>query len=220
LTRIIGASTALVENSAGFSEEEKLDFNKVILEEAQRTSELTSKILDMARLSSGEIILHQEWNTVEEIVGSALNRLEKNLGTRPVRTLLPDNLPLLWADAVLIEQVLANLIENAIKYTPPGSPIDISAELLPTALIITVSDYGLGIAKGMEEKIFDKFYRVEAETLQNGVGVGLTLCRTIIETHGGMIHAANRAGKGASFTIHLPLHEPPQIDWHEGMGAS
>ncbi len=220
LTRIIGASTALIENSAGFSEEEKLDFNKVILEEAQRTSELTSKILDMARLSSGEIILHQEWNTIEEIVGSALNRLEKDLGTRPVRTLLPDNLPLLWIDAVLIEQVLSNLIENAIKYTPAGSPIDISAELLPTALKITVSDYGLGIAKGMEEKIFDKFYRVESETLQNGVGVGLTLCRTIIETHGGTIHAINRAGKGALFIIHLPRHEPPQINWHEGMETS
>lgn len=220
LTRIIGASTALVENSAGFSEEEKLDFNKVILEEAQRTSELTSKILDMARLSSGEIILYPEWNTIEEIVGSALNRLEKNLGTRPVRTLLPDNLPLLWIDAVLIEQVLVNLIENAVKYTPAGSPIDISAELLPTALKITVSDYGLGIAKGMEEKIFDKFYHVESETQQNGVGVGLTLCRTIIETHGGTIHATNCAGKGASFIIHLPLHEPPRINWHEGMGTS
>ena len=156
-------------------------------------------------------------NSVEEIVGSALNRLEKNLGIRPVRTLLPDNLPLLWIDAVLVEQVLTNLIENAIKYTPAGSPIDISAELLPADLKITVSDYGLGIAKGMEEKIFDKFYRLESEIQQNGVGVGLTLCRTIIETHGGTIHAVNRAGKGASFIIHLPLHEPPQINWHEGM---
>lgn len=219
LTRIIGASTALIENSAGFSEEEKLDFSKVILEEAQRMSDLTSKILDMARLSTGEIILHQQWNSVEEIVGSALNRLEKNLGIRPVRTLLPGNLPLLWIDAVLIEQVLTNLIENAIKYTPAGSPIDISAELLPTALKITVSDYGFGIAKGMEEKIFDKFYRLESETRQNGVGVGLTLCRTIIEAHGGTIHAANCSEKGASFIIHLPLHEPPQINWQEGIVA-
>ncbi len=219
LTRIIGASTGLIENSASFSEEEKLDFNKVILEEAQRMSELTSKILDMARLSAGEIILHQEWNSVEEIVGSALNRLEKNLGARPVRTLLPSNLPLLWIDAVLVEQVLTNLIENVIKYTPAGSPIDISAELSPTILKITVSDYGPGIPEGMEEKIFDKFYRLESETQQNGVGVGLTLCRTIIEAHGGTIHAANRFEQGASFIIHLPLHEPPQINWHEGSGT-
>jgi two-component system sensor histidine kinase KdpD len=219
LTRIIGASTALIESNTDFSAEEKLDYNKVILDEAQRMSDLTSKILDMARLSTGEIILHQSWNSVEEIVGSALNRLEKNLGIRPVRTLLPDNLPLLWVDAVLIEQVLTNLIENAIKYTPAGSPIDISAELLPATLKITVSDYGFGIAKGMEEKIFDKFYRLESETQQNGVGVGLTLCRTIIEAHGGTIHAANCSEKGASFIIQLPLHEPPQINWHEVLGS-
>lgn len=217
LTRIIGASTALVENNADFSAEEKLDFNRVILDEAQRMSELTSKILDMARLTAGEIILHQEWNALEEIVGSALNRLERNLGTRPIRTLLPDNLPLLWVDAVLIEQVLTNLIENAIKYTPEGSPIDISAELLADHIVITVSDYGFGIPQGMEEKVFDKFYRLESESYQGGVGLGLTLCRAIIEAHDGTIHATNQYGKGASFIINLPIHEPPKLNRFEGM---
>lgn len=219
LTRIIGAGTALVENNADFSEEEKLDFNRVILDEAQRMSELTSKMLDMARLTAGKIILHQEWNALEEIVGSALNRLEKNLGARPIRTLLPDHLPLLWIDAVLVEQVLTNLIENAIKYTPEGSPIDISAELLAGKLAVTVSDYGLGIPQGMEEKVFDKFYRLESESHQGGVGLGLTLCRAIIEAHGGAIHAANQYGKGASFIINLPIHEPPKLNCLEGMAA-
>ncbi|MGZ4996336.1 MAG: DUF4118 domain-containing protein [Methylobacter sp.] len=219
LTRIIGAGTALVENNADFSAEEKLDFNRVILDEAQRMSELTSKMLDMARLTAGEIILHQEWNALEEIVGSALNRLEKNLGTRPIRTLLPDSLPLLWIDAVLVEQVLTNLIENAIKYTPAGSPIDISAELLASTLTITVSDYGFGIPPSMEEKVFDKFYRLESESHQGGVGLGLTLCRAIIEAHGGTIHAANQCGKGASFIISLPIHEPPKLNSIEGMAA-
>jgi len=217
LTRIIGASTALIENNAEFSAEENLDFNKVILDEAQRMAELTSKMLDMARLTAGELVLHQEWNALEEIVGSALNRLEKNLGARPVRTLLPDHLPLLWIDAVLVEQVLTNLIENAIKYTPEGSPIDISAELLADTIKISVSDYGFGIPKGMEEKIFDKFYRLESESHQGGVGLGLTLCRAIIEAHGGTIQAVNHSGKGASFIIHLPSRDPPQINWHEGM---
>lgn len=219
LTRIIGASTALVENNADFSAEEKLDLNRVVLDEAQRMSELTSKMLDMARLTAGEIILHQEWNALEEIVGSALNRLEKNLGARPIRTLLPDHLPLLWIDAVLIEQVLTNLIENAIKYTPVGSPIDISAELVADKLVITVSDYGFGIPQGMEEKVFDKFYRLESESHQGGVGLGLTLCRAIIEAHGGTIHAANQNGKGASFIINLPIHEPPELNCLEGMAA-
>jgi two-component system sensor histidine kinase KdpD len=219
LTHIIGASTALVESNTDFSVEEKLDFNRVILDEAQRMSELTNKILDMARLTSGEIILHQEWNALEEIVGSALNRLEKNLGSRPVRTLLPDHLPLLWIDAVLVEQVLTNLIENAIKYTPVGSPIDISAELLVNKLAIIVSDYGFGIPQGMEEKVFDKFYRLEAESHQGGVGLGLTLCRTIIEAHGGNIHAANQYGKGASFIINLPIYESLKLNCLEEMTA-
>lgn len=220
LTRIIGAVSALIDSDKDLSSDEKLDFNRAVLDEAQRMSELTSKILDMARISSGEIVLHQEWNAVEEIVGSALNRLEKNLGTRPVRTRLPENLPLLWIDAVLLEQVLSNLIENAIKYTPEGSPIDISAELLPAALKITVSDYGFGIPKDMEEKIFDKFYRLESETHQGGVGLGLTLCRAIIEAHGGSIQAVNSVGKGASIIIQLPLHEPPQLNWPEGGEAA
>jgi two-component system sensor histidine kinase KdpD len=177
LTRITGAASTLIESGGGSSEEEKQDLGKVILEEAQRMSDLTSKILNMARLSSGEIILHPDWNAVEEIVGSALTRLDKNLQGRPVRTQLPDSLPLVWIDAVLLEQVLVNLIENAIKYTPPGSPIDISAELLPATVRLAVSDYGAGIPKGMEEKLFDKFYRHETETQTSGVGLGLALCR-------------------------------------------
>jgi len=182
-------------------------------------SELTSKMLDMARLTAGEIILHQEWNALEEIVGSALNRLEKNIGTRPIRTLLPDHLPLLWIDAVLVEQVLTNLIENAIKYTPAGSPIDISAELSASNLTVNVSDYGFGIPQGMEEKVFDKFYRLESESHQGGVGLGLTLCRAIIEAHGGTIQAANQYGKGASFIINLPIHEPPTLNCFEEMAS-
>ena len=178
-------------------------------------SDLTSKILNMARLSSGEIILHREWNAIEEIVGSALTRLDKSLHDRPVRTHLPNSLPLVWIDAVLLEQVLINLIENAIKYTPAGSPIDISAEKLTTGLRLVVYDYGHGIPKGMEEKLFEKFYSLETETQQGGVGLGLALCRAIIEAHGGTIQATTMAGKGAAFIIDLPLREPPSLNWDE-----
>jgi two-component system sensor histidine kinase KdpD len=178
-------------------------------------AELTSKILDMARLSSGEIVLHREWNALEEIVGSALTRLNKHLRDRPVRTQLPDSLPLVWIDAVLLEQVLVNLIENAVKYTPPGSPIDIGAEKTAHGLRLAVSDYGPGIEPGMEEKIFDKFYRAVAETQQSGVGLGLALCRAIVEAHEGTISAANLSGKGAIFVIELPVHEPPPLDFKE-----
>ncbi|WKJ91457.1 DUF4118 domain-containing protein [Methylomonas montana] len=215
LTRIIGAANALIDSAKDFSADEKQEFYKAVVDEAQRMAELTSKILDMARLSSGEIVLHREWNALEEIVGSALTRLNKYLQDRPVRTQLPGSLPLVWIDAVLLEQVLVNLIENAIKYTPSGSPIDIGAEKAEHGLRLAVSDYGPGIPAGMEEKIFEKFYRATAETQQNGVGLGLALCRAIVEAHGGTINAVNIAGKGAAFFIDLPLHEPPPLNWNE-----
>ncbi|WP_082877792.1 DUF4118 domain-containing protein [Methylomonas koyamae] len=215
LTRISGAAGALIDNADRLSAAERQEFYRAVLDEAQRMAELTSKILDMARLSSGEITLHCEWNALEEIVGSALARLDKALRERPVRIQIPDSLPLLWVDAVLFEQVLANLIENTIKYTPPGSPIDIGAELAADGLQLAVTDYGAGIPDGMQDKIFDKFYRLGGETEPGGVGLGLALCRTIVAAHGGRIRASNAAGKGASLVIELPLREPPALDWSE-----
>ncbi|TCV75214.1 phospho-acceptor domain-containing protein [Methylomonas methanica] len=215
LTRITGAAGALIESGNDCTDEDRQDFGKVIFDEAQRMSDLTGKILNMARLSSGKIILHQDWNALEEIVGSALTRLNNSLLDRPVRTQLPNSLPLVWIDAVLLEQVLINLIENAIKYTPAGSPIDISAEKLPTGLQLVVSDYGHGIPKNMEEKLFEKFYSLETETQEGGVGLGLALCRAIIEAHGGSMRAANVVGKGAAFIMDLPLLEPPILNWED-----
>jgi two-component system sensor histidine kinase KdpD len=221
LTRITGAAGALLESGHDCSDDDKQDFGKVIFDEAQRMSDLTSKILNMARFSSGEIILHQDWNALEEIVGSALNRLNSRIQNRPVRTQLPSNLPLVWVDAVLLEQVLINLIENAIKYTPAGSPIDISAEKSITGLQLVVADYGLGIPMGMEEKVFEKFYSLETETQQGGVGLGLALCRAIIEAHGGSMKVVNKnSNSGAAFIMDLPLREPPLLNLDELGGSS
>ncbi len=215
LTRITGAASALVESDSNVSDEEKQEFGKAIFDEAQHMSDLTSKILDMARLSSGKIILHQDWNAIEEIVGSALTRLDKNLQDRPVRTFLPGSLPLVWVDAVLMEQVLVNLVENAIKYTPSGSPIDIGVEFSSTRVRLFVSDYGSGIPKGMEDKLFEKFYRIDLENKQGGVGLGLALCRSIVEAHNGSIKVVNQVGKGAGFIIDLPLHKTQPLNWDE-----
>jgi two-component system sensor histidine kinase KdpD len=143
-------------------------------------SELTDKLLDMGRLSSGQIILHRDWNSIEEIVGSALNRLDKLLMGRRVRIVLSDSLPLLWIDAVLIEQVLVNLIENAVKHSPPGSPIDICGQTQDGWCRLTIADYGPGIAKGQETKIFNKFYRGVSESDQGGVGLSGHSCRGIL----------------------------------------
>lgn len=211
LTRIIGATTTLIESNASVSEEEKHDFCRVIFDESQRMSELMNKILDMAKLSTGKIAIHQDWNTLEEIIGSALIRLEKNLHHRIVNTDLPENLPLIWVDSVLFEQVIVNLIENAIKYTPPSTPIDIEANCSNGFLTLTISDYGSGIPNNLEDKIFEKFYRIETESSQSGVGLGLALCRSIIEAHNGAIQAKNIAGKGATFLIRLPLTKSPTV---------
>lgn len=212
LTRIIGATSTLIEDESSLSTFERQDLNHSVLDEAQRMSELTGKLLDMARFNSGQLVLHRDWNAIEEIVGSALNRLDSRLQDRPVRTVLPDSLPLLWIDAVLMEQVLVNLIENAVKYTPPGTPIDIEALSLVSDLRLTITDYGTGIPKHHLNRIFEKFYRGTTETDESGVGLGLALCQAIVEAHGGSIRASNRAAKGAEFIIEIPLHEPPNFN--------
>lgn len=212
LTRIVGAATMLIESNAhDISQEEKNDFCRVIFDESQRMSELMNKILDMAKLSTGKIAIHPEWNTLEEIIGGALNRLEKNLVNRIVNIYLPENLPLIWVDSVLFEQVIVNLIENAIKYTPSPTPIDIEANCTKTFLKLSISDYGSGIPNNLEDRIFDKFYRVETESTQSGVGLGLALCRSIIEAHQGTIQAKNINGKGATFLIWLPFSKSPSM---------
>ncbi len=210
LTRIVGAANTLLEKKPELRPDDRQEL-KLIVDEAEHMSELTEKLLNMAKLASGQIVLHQDWNAIEEIVGSVLFRLNKNLSGRPVRTHLPDRLPLIRVDAVLMEQVLLNLIENAIKYTPSGSPIDIEANATPESFRITVVDYGPGLSKETMTNLFDKFYRGNPESEQSGVGLGLALCKAIINAHGGQICAANRAGKGAEFIIDLPLTAGPSV---------
>ncbi|OAI12867.1 MULTISPECIES: DUF4118 domain-containing protein [Methylomonas] len=207
LTRIVGAVGALIDHRDRLSVADRDDCQKTILDEARRMSDLTGKLLDMARLNCGEWVLHREWNAIEELVGSALHRLDSGLQGRPVRTRIPDDLPLMRIDAVLMEQVLVNLIENAIKHTPPGTPVDLSAERAEGGIRLCVADYGPGIPGGLENKIFEKFFRGAHETQHTGVGLGLALCRTIVEAHGGRIRAENQPGKGAVFVIDLPQPE-------------
>jgi two-component system sensor histidine kinase KdpD len=189
-----------------------------ISEEAQRMSDLTTKILEMARLEAGEVRLNRQWYAPEEIVGSALRHLDKKLKARQTNVRMADGPTLIHVDAVLLQQVLVNLLDNADKYSPPGLPIDIAIESAPSGVSITVADRGPGIPKGLEQKIFDKFFRVHAESAQSGVGLGLSICRAVIEAHGGTIRAVNRNGGGTVFQLHLPMLErPPTIDLEEKM---
>lgn len=139
----------------------------------------------------------------------ALIRMDERLTGREVHVDLPMTLPLVRIDGILIEQVLINLLENAIKYSPTGSAIDLSASATRDDVIIAVADRGIGIPAGQELTIFDKFHRVEHSTTTPGVGLGLTICRGIVLAHGGRIWAEPRAGGGTVFKVALPAGEPP-----------
>jgi len=154
--------------------------------------------------------LNKEWHPLDEIVGAALARLEERLRYHTVNTRFPADLPMVRIDGVLLEQVLINLIENAAKYSPTGSIIDLSASAGDHDMVVEVADRGQGIPVGEELRIFDKFYRAKP-TREGGVGLGLTICRGVIEAHGGRIWAENRTGGGAVFRFTLPLSEeqPP-----------
>src|SRR5262249_59448918 len=152
----------------------------------------------MTRLEAGAIQVHKEWQPVEEVVGAALTRLEAQLHDRPLTTHLPVDLPLVPLDSVLIEQVLLNLLDNATKYTPPGSPIALTAWATEDAVTIEVADLGPGLPPGEEHRIFDKFYRVPHTAMPSGTGLGLTICRGMVVAHGGRMWAENRPGGGTA----------------------
>jgi two-component system sensor histidine kinase KdpD len=210
LATIVGSASTLVEEDDTLEAEDKLELSRAIYDEAQRMSSLVNNILDMARLDAGVIELNKQWYPLEEIIGTVLTRLQKRLADRLVTVKLPPGIPMIYVDAVMIEQVLINLLENILRYTPDGSPVEIMAEASSFAVEISVADQGPGIPKGIENKLFEKFYRVRHEAAQSGVGLGLAICRAIIEAHGGSIQAQNRPTGGAVFSFMIPLdHTPP-----------
>lgn len=216
LAAITGAATSLMDNTTGESRE----LVQTMIEEADRLNRLIRNLLDMTRLEAGAVQVHKEWHALEEVVGAVLTRLDDRLRDHPILTHIRADLPLVPLDSVLIEQVLINLLENAIKYTPVGSPVDISANIADEQVVVQIADRGPGIPPGDEERIFDKFYRAQPNPRRargvfdggGGVGLGLTVCRGILRAHGGKIWAHNRDGGGAVFQFVLPLEgEPPEI---------
>ncbi|MBI5259152.1 MAG: two-component system sensor histidine kinase KdbD [Burkholderiales bacterium] len=181
-------------------------------EAARRMNVLVNNLLDMARLQAGAVQLNRQWQPLEEVVGSAIKAMTGVLDPQRVRVRLPDELPLLHIDAVLIERVLCNLLENAVKYTPAGSAIEIGAHASSDRVAVTVDDHGPGLPKGREEAIFQLFERGRKESATPGVGLGLAICRAIVQAHGGTIRGETRATGGARFTFELPRGEPPALD--------
>jgi len=183
-----------------------------IKDAALRMNSMVGNMLDMARLQSGSVQLNRQWQPLEEVVGTSLKTMASVLENRRVTVALADDLPMIDIDAVLFERVLCNLFENAGKYTPAGSPIDIRAQPAGDQVIITVDDAGPGLPKGKESAIFDMFERGRKESATPGVGLGLAICRAIVEAHGGKIRGETRAQGGARFTIELPRGVPPSLE--------
>jgi two-component system sensor histidine kinase KdpD len=203
LATITGAATALREGPA-LDWDTRRELTESIVGEAERLERLVSNLLDMTRLDQGAVVPKREWVPAEEVVGSALTRLERLLAGRPVRTRLHADLPLLSVDPVLLEQLLVNLLENAIKYTPPGSELSVTANVVGEGIEFEVADRGPGIDAGEEERIFERFYRGDAPGVR-GAGLGLPIARAIARVHGGRLTAASRDGGGAVFRLVLPL---------------
>ncbi len=201
LSAITGAATTLLQRDVMLDTDSRLDLVKTIQEEADHLNRIIKNVLDMTRLESGAIQVNKEWQSLEEIVGVVLNRLGDRLNDHPVTVNLPGNLPLIPFDGLLIEQVLMNLFDNAIKYAPTGTPLELSASESFYTVTVALADRGPGISPGDEERIFEKFVRGRGTA--GGVGLGLAICRTIINAHGGKIWAENREGGGAVFRFTL-----------------
>jgi two-component system sensor histidine kinase KdpD len=210
LAAITGAASTLLQSGGALSDAVRRELLETIDEEADRLNRLVRNLLDMTRLESGAVAAKKEWQPLEEVVGAALTRVEPLLAGREIATVIPADFPMVPLDTVLVEQVLVNILENALKYTPHDSPVSISARLDGGAAVVEVADRGPGVPPADLEKVFEKFYRSPRVGGVSGAGLGLAICRAIIAVHGGRMWAANREGGGAAFCFTLPIEgEPP-----------
>ncbi|ADG67704.1 Osmosensitive K channel His kinase sensor [Planctopirus limnophila DSM 3776] len=212
LAAIAGASSSLLE-ATSLDEETRRQLLETVADEAARLNRLLENILQMSKLDAGAAVPLCQWHVLEELVGSALHRTRRELAQHDVAVQLSSELPLLYVDGLLMEQVFVNLFENAARYTPEGTKVTIRAALDGDHVRIGISDNGPGLPAGAEERIFDKFYRASPTADGGrGSGLGLAICRAIIKAHGGTLVAANRPGGGAEFVIRLPVSkDAPQV---------
>jgi two-component system sensor histidine kinase KdpD len=205
LVSITGALSSLEEASPALDEEVRRSLIETAREEAERLNRLVGNLLDITRLEAGAMHLHREASDVQELIGSSLEQIGTPLKNRQVKVEISTKLPLVPLDFVLFSRVLVNVIDNALRYSPPEKPIEIKARESDHTLEITVADRGEGIPLEDLERIFDKFYRVQRPDNVSGTGLGLSISKGIVEAHGGSIRAENRRGGGAIFTVRLPL---------------
>ena len=207
LAVVAGAASTLLEKDASLDRPARLELLRTIHEETDRLERIIRNVLNLTRLESGAITVHKEWQPLEEIIGVILNRFSDRLTGRPLELKIPPDLPLIPFDTLLMEQVLSNLMENALRHTPTGTPVEITVTPQKSAVMIEIADRGPGIPAHEEEAIFSKFTR--GTNTRMGAGIGLSICRVIVEAHGGRIWAENRPGGGAAFKFVIPVEGTP-----------
>lgn len=211
LTALVGMADSLAMARPPLADVQR-ETAQALGEQARNMGKLVVNLLDMARLQSRDLRLNKEWQPLEEVVGAAARLLGSALTEHPLQIDLPEDLPLVEFDAVLLERVLCNLLENAAKYSPPDTPVELTACATDGALQVCVLDRGTGFPHGHEQEQFDLFAQGETESAKPGVGLGLAICKTIIEAHGGTITAEQREGGGACVRFTLPLGTPPVVE--------
>lgn len=217
LSSIKAAASSLLQEDVQWDDEARQSFALAIVREADRLNRLVANLLDMSRIEAGVLKPEKELYPLDELIHDVLGRMQPMFQGREVRADIPDDLPPIELDYLQIDQVLTNLLENALRYTPPGSPIDISVQLCEDSVMVSIADRGPGIPPADMERVFDKFYRVlnsEKATRITGSGLGLAVCRGLIEAHGGRIWVENRQGGGALFRFTLPLRKAERMQ-HE-----
>jgi len=208
LATITGAVSTILESRPSLTADTQQELLESVRDEAERLNRLVQNLLEMTRLESGALDLRREWHPIEEVIGAALGHLGKRLADRRVTTRIPPDLPLVRIDDVLIEQLLVNLLDNALKHTPPGSPITIIATATDRSVTVEIADRGPGLPPGEEHKVFEKFYRAPAAA-GRGAGLGLAICLGIVQAHSGRIWAHNLPEGGVAFLFTLPIDEKP-----------
>src|SRR6266478_449661 len=209
LASIKAAATSLLQEDIQWDDEARRSFIMSIEREVDRLNRLVGNLLDMSRIEGNALKPEKEWYPIDELIHDVLGHMQPLLQNRVVQTSLPDDLPPVELDYLEIDQVLTNLIENAVRYTPAESPIEMSVQVAGEQMTISVADHGPGIPVANMERIFDKFYRVldiqRDVAYPKGSGLGLAVCRGLVEAHGGRIWVENREGGGAIFRFTLPV---------------
>ncbi len=211
LAALVGMAQMLAMSKPALSAPQR-ELATAINEKSLRMTDMVTNLLDMARIQSGEIRLRIEWQSMEEIIGGALKGVQGTLGERHISVYIDPGVPLVECDAVLIERVLANLLENAGKFTPLATSVEILVRCVDEYLHVSVRDHGPGVVPGHEERVFEKFTRGSTESATPGVGLGLAICRAIVAAHRGRIWVEPTSVQGATFTFSLPLGTPPAVD--------